>query len=127
MGPVRGTTFVAHPRHRVVSLAQSGRRSCHLVHSGRSLTLSWSPQATALFANVTLALGTAADAKAMLDKTVAALKADKAKTLDEINKGENGFLVGDIYPFYFNMERRQSRRHCQSKREERPWDGHQDR
>ena len=47
--------------------------------------------------------GTAADAKAMLDKTVAAIKADKAKALDEINKGENGFLVGDIYPFCFNL------------------------
>src|SRR4029077_6829587 len=33
----------------------------------------------------------------------AALKADKAKTLDQINKGENGFLVGDIYPFCFNL------------------------
>jgi hypothetical protein len=43
------------------------------------------------------------NAKAMLEKTVAALKSDKAKTLDEINKGENGFLVGDIYPFCFNM------------------------
>jgi hypothetical protein len=31
------------------------------------------------------------------------LKADKAKTLDEINKGENGFLVGDLYPFCFNL------------------------
>ena len=48
-------------------------------------------------------LGTAADAKAMLEKTVAALKADKAKTLDEINAGTNGFLVGDIYPFCFNL------------------------
>lgn len=47
--------------------------------------------------------GTAADAKAMLEKTVTALKADKAKTLDEINAGSNGFLVGDIYPFCFNL------------------------
>jgi len=48
--------------------------------------------------------GTAADAKAMLEKTVAAIKADKAKALDEINKGENGFLVGDIYPVCFNLD-----------------------
>ena len=47
--------------------------------------------------------GTAADAKAMLTKTVAALKADKAKTLDLINKGEGGFLDRDIYPFCFNI------------------------
>jgi hypothetical protein len=39
----------------------------------------------------------------MLEKTVAALKADKAKTLDEINKGENGFVQGDTYPFCFNL------------------------
>lgn len=39
----------------------------------------------------------------MLEKTVAAIKADKAKTLDQINKGENGFLVGDLYPFCFNL------------------------
>lgn len=58
---------------------------------------------TALFTTASLALGTAADAKAMLEKTVAALKADKAKTLDQINAGENGFLQGDIYPFCFNL------------------------
>jgi hypothetical protein len=57
----------------------------------------------AICATAALALGTADDAKAMLNKTVAALKADKAKTLDEINKGENGFLVGDIYVFCFNL------------------------
>jgi len=57
----------------------------------------------AIFANAALAEGTAADAKAMLDKTVAALKADKAKTLAEINAGTNGFLQGDIYPFCFNL------------------------
>src|SRR3984957_18189385 len=47
--------------------------------------------------------GTAADAKAMLTKTLSALKADKAKTVDEINKGEAGFLDRDIYPFCFNL------------------------
>jgi hypothetical protein len=47
--------------------------------------------------------GTANDAKAMLDKTVAAVKADKTKTLDLINKGESGFLDRDIYPFCFNL------------------------
>ena len=57
----------------------------------------------ALFSTTAFAQGTAADAKAMLEKTVAAIKADKAKTLDQINKDENGFLVGDIYPFCFNL------------------------
>ena len=36
--------------------------------------------------------GTAAEAKAMLVKAVAAVKANKAKALDEFNKGEGGFL-----------------------------------
>jgi hypothetical protein len=47
--------------------------------------------------------GTAQEARVMLDKTVAALKADKTKTLDLINKGEGGFLDRDIYPFCFNL------------------------
>jgi hypothetical protein len=47
--------------------------------------------------------GTADQAKAMLAKAVAAVKADKAKALDEFNKGEGGFLVGDLYPFCFNI------------------------
>ena len=47
--------------------------------------------------------GTADQAKAMLTKTVSALKADKAKTLDLINKGEGGFLDRDLYPFCFNL------------------------
>ena len=42
--------------------------------------------------------GTAAEAKAMLEKTVAAIKADKAKTLAMINKGEGGFRDRDLYP-----------------------------
>jgi Single Cache domain 2 len=51
-----------------------------------------------MFSTTAFAQGTAADAKAMLDKTVAALKADKTKTLDLINKGE-----GDTYPFCSNV------------------------
>jgi signal transduction histidine kinase len=48
------------------------------------------------------AQGTAADAQAMLAKAVAAVKADETKALDMFNKGEGGFLDGDIYPFCFN-------------------------
>ena len=43
--------------------------------------------------------GTAAEAKAMLEKAVAALKADKAKALDMFTKGEGGFKDRDLYPF----------------------------
>jgi hypothetical protein len=41
--------------------------------------------------------GTAAEAKAMLARAIAAVKADKAKALDMFNKGEGGFLDGDLY------------------------------
>ena len=46
--------------------------------------------------------GTAAEAKAMLEKAVAAVKADKAKALDMFNKGEGGFLDRDLYVFCAN-------------------------
>jgi Single Cache domain 2 len=46
--------------------------------------------------------GTADEAKAMLVKAAAAMKADKTKTLDLINKGEGGFLDRDLYPFCFD-------------------------
>jgi hypothetical protein len=39
----------------------------------------------------------------MLAKTVDALKADKAKALDAINKGADGFLDRDLYPYCFNI------------------------
>jgi len=44
-------------------------------------------------------VGTAADAKAMLEKAVAAVKADKAKALEVFNKGEGGFRDRDLYVF----------------------------
>src|ERR1700683_1310041 len=81
-------------------MALSVRRQIAFVFA---LAASAALLATAAPAQLMAHPGTAADAKAMLDKTVAALKADKTKTLDEINKGENGFLVGDIYPFCFNL------------------------
>lgn len=43
--------------------------------------------------------GSAAEAKAMLDKAVAAVKADKAKALSDFSKGEGGFKDRDLYPF----------------------------
>ena len=38
----------------------------------------------------------------MLEKAAVAVKADKTKTLDTINKGEGGFLDRDLYVFCFN-------------------------
>jgi signal transduction histidine kinase len=48
--------------------------------------------------------GTPAEAKAMLAKAVAAVKADKAKALAMFNKGEGGFKDRDLYPFCFNTD-----------------------
>ena len=46
--------------------------------------------------------GTSEEAKAMLEKAVAALKKDKAKALDMFNKGEGGFKDRDLYVFCAN-------------------------
>ena len=43
--------------------------------------------------------GTAAEAKAMLERAVAAVKADKAGALAKFSKGEGGFKDRDLYPF----------------------------
>jgi signal transduction histidine kinase len=47
--------------------------------------------------------GTAPEAKAMLDKAVAAVKADKAKAIAAFKAGADGFKDRDLYPFCFNM------------------------
>jgi len=47
-------------------------------------------------------LGTAGEAKAMLEKAVVAVKADKAKALAMFNNGEGGFKDRDLYPFCFD-------------------------
>ena len=46
--------------------------------------------------------GTADEAKAMLEKAVIAVKADKAKALEMFNKGEGGFKDRDLYVFCAN-------------------------
>jgi hypothetical protein len=46
--------------------------------------------------------GTSEEAKAMLEKAVAAVKQDKAKALDMFNKGEGGFKDRDLYVFCAN-------------------------
>ena len=46
--------------------------------------------------------GTEAEARAMLEKAVAALKENKAKALEMFNKGEGGFKDRDLYVFCAN-------------------------
>ena len=47
--------------------------------------------------------GTAQEARAMLEKAVAAVKADPAVALAMFNKGEGGFKDRDLYPFCFRI------------------------
>jgi Single Cache domain 2 len=47
--------------------------------------------------------GTADEAKAMLTKATAAVKADEALALAMFNKGEGGFKDRDLYPFCFRI------------------------
>ena len=65
------------------------------VVSGAALTLS-----AAVFAQQGQ-LGTAQEARAMLDKAVTAVKADRDVALAMFNKGEGGFKDRDLYPFCF--------------------------
>ena len=46
--------------------------------------------------------GTPEEAKAMLERAVAAVKEDKAKALDMFNKGEDGFKDRDLYVWCAN-------------------------
>ena len=43
--------------------------------------------------------GTAEEARAMLEKAVEAVKADKAGALEKFTKGEGGFKDRDLYPY----------------------------
>ena len=43
--------------------------------------------------------GSADEAKAMLERAVAAVKLDKAAALTKFSKGEDGFKDRDLYPF----------------------------
>ena len=47
--------------------------------------------------------GTPQEARAMLDKAVAAVKADQAVAIAMFIKGEGGFLDRDLYPFCFRI------------------------
>ena len=46
--------------------------------------------------------GTPEEAKAMLEKAIAAVKQDKAKAIDAFNSGEGGFKDRDLYVWCAN-------------------------
>ena len=72
----------------------------YIIAAASAAVLSLSPMA---FAQQPSQYDNAEEAKAMLMKAVAAVKADKTKALDMFNKGEGGFLDRDLYPFCFNI------------------------
>jgi cytochrome c len=61
----------------------------------------------ALLAGMSIAfaqsLGTAAEAKAMLEKAVVALKANEADAVAQFNKADGPFRDRDLYVFCYNM------------------------
>jgi secreted PhoX family phosphatase len=70
-----------------------------LIAAASAAVLTLTP---AVFAQQPNQHGTAAEAKAMLLKAVAAVKADKTKALNMFNTGEGGFLDRDLYVFCSN-------------------------
>ena len=54
---------------------------------------------TVMLASAASEFGTAAEAKALLTKAVAALKANKTEALDKFNSGADGFKDRDLYVF----------------------------
>jgi hypothetical protein len=71
-----------------------------MIAAASAAVLTLSPTA---FAQPASQFGNADQAKAMLVKAVAAVKADKTKALDMFNKGESGFLDRDLYVFCDNV------------------------
>jgi hypothetical protein len=69
----------------------------------RALIIGGLLAASSTFSTGAFAQGTAQQAKAMLDKAVAAVKADRDVALAMFNKGEGGFREGDLYPFCFRI------------------------
>ncbi len=76
-------------RHSMFAMATTA-----VLCSGIALSAAFGQQAQ---------FGTAAEAKAMLDKAVAAIKADKAAALAMFNAGTGGFKDRDLQPFCFNV------------------------
>jgi hypothetical protein len=54
---------------------------------------------TVMLASAASEFGTSADAKALLTKAVAALKANKTEAIDKFNSGADGFKDRDLYVF----------------------------
>src|SRR5262245_38671362 len=73
-------------------------RNLSIVIAQAAILLSFSLSARAAEAQ----FGTEAEARAMLDRSVAALKENKERALEMFNKGERGFSDRDLYVFCAN-------------------------
>jgi hypothetical protein len=71
-----------------------------MIAAAPAAVLAFAPTA---FAQQPSQYGNADEARAMLLKAVAAVKADKTKALEMFNKGEGGFLDRDLYVFCDNV------------------------
>ena len=69
----------------------------------RKFLLGALASAAMIISTSAFAQGTAAEAKAMLDKAIAAVKADKATAIKSFLAGTDGFKDRDLYPFCFNI------------------------
>jgi polar amino acid transport system substrate-binding protein len=66
----------------------------------KALNVKWTPAVSTVMTHAQkAALGTPAEAIAMLEKVIAGMKADKTATLAQISKGEAGFKDRDLYPY----------------------------
>jgi hypothetical protein len=74
------------------------KRTPMLLAAASIAVLAFSPMAFAQQAKY----GTPAEARAMLEKAVAAVKMDKMKALASFNAGTDGFKDRDLQPFCFN-------------------------
>ena len=69
----------------------------------RKLMIGVLTSAAMIVSTSAFAQGTGPEAKAMLDKAVAAVTADKAKAIAAFLAGTDGFKDRDLYPFCFNL------------------------
>src|SRR6202158_3045655 len=95
-----------HQHYRRISPARAvltGRKSMMRTFMMAAASVAVLTLSSAAFAQQPAQFGTADQAKAMLVKAVAAVKADKTKALDMFTKGEGGFLDRDLYVFCDNV------------------------
>ena len=97
-GPLRRAPSIAH--YPACGRGNPPRKSRRLHMTRTQLTRSLAVLSLALATSALAAdFGTAAEAKAMLEKAVVALQANQATALSMFTKGEGGFKDRDLYPF----------------------------